>query len=366
MAATRISSLDGLRGIAALVVVCHHLSLTTKWFADRVGRNTFSPRGHFIVGLHTLLEYTPIHLFFAGTEAVYLFFVLSGFVLVNAIQKNSRAGFLSPRLTRLYFPILGAVVLASLLLISVSRNPIGFESDWLIAHAIKFHLADFFRNIWVLDGTSWLDSSLWSMQFEIIFSLLVIALIGFSFKPNRLKAFSFLIILILVLALGDHYQLPILSYLPIFFAGCSLHFMDVPKLRGEVFICLGMVVIITPWMIAGFGYTIPDFIYRLIVTIGACFIVQASRGASPVISRLLDSKPLQTAGKYSYSLYLIHAPVLVTIWYAMGPNTSHIGWLTRASISIVCIAMATSIVYHFFEKPALAWSHRMQNEEVRN
>jgi|688.fasta_scaffold679607_2 peptidoglycan/LPS O-acetylase OafA/YrhL len=32
----RRASLDGLRGVAALIVVTHHLLLTLPWFADRV------------------------------------------------------------------------------------------------------------------------------------------------------------------------------------------------------------------------------------------------------------------------------------------------------------------------------------------
>src|SRR5690606_33375733 len=58
----RLEELDSLRGLAALVVLSQHVLFT-------------------IVEPPPIIDYTPLHLLWAGHEAVIFFFVLSGFVL---------------------------------------------------------------------------------------------------------------------------------------------------------------------------------------------------------------------------------------------------------------------------------------------
>ena len=83
---SHIYSLDGLRGIAALVVVVHHLLLTLPWFADRVGLGLLGPKGQFIFSWHNLFEYTPLHILYGGTEAVVIFLYLA--VLSSSIRSK--------------------------------------------------------------------------------------------------------------------------------------------------------------------------------------------------------------------------------------------------------------------------------------
>ena len=74
----RDRALDGLRGVAALVVLAGHLLVSTV-----------TPLANGILSVGTTdvsapawaLLYTPLHVFWAGTEAVTVFFVLSGYVL---------------------------------------------------------------------------------------------------------------------------------------------------------------------------------------------------------------------------------------------------------------------------------------------
>jgi peptidoglycan/LPS O-acetylase OafA/YrhL len=71
-----VSSLDGLRGVAASVVVVHHLILASV--AGLAIAYTAGPRSH---GIDHLLTYTPLHVIWAGPQFVIVFFVLSGLVL---------------------------------------------------------------------------------------------------------------------------------------------------------------------------------------------------------------------------------------------------------------------------------------------
>ena len=71
----RLAALDGLRGIAALVVVFHHIY--------QIARPFIEPTTHaWAVGsLWWFISSTPIKLLSAGSESVLVFFVLSGLVV---------------------------------------------------------------------------------------------------------------------------------------------------------------------------------------------------------------------------------------------------------------------------------------------
>ena len=71
----RIHSLDSLRGIAALIVLFHHCLLMTPLFYAAHYNEPYDN------GWVSLFTNTILHTFWAGSEAVLLFFILSGFVL---------------------------------------------------------------------------------------------------------------------------------------------------------------------------------------------------------------------------------------------------------------------------------------------
>ena len=82
---SRITSLDGLRGAAALVVVIYHVFLVQPSLAaPHLDPN--APLG----AVEWLATFTPLHLMWAGPEAVFVFFVLSGLVLALPVADTGR------------------------------------------------------------------------------------------------------------------------------------------------------------------------------------------------------------------------------------------------------------------------------------
>ena len=225
MPASRRPALDGLRGIAAIVVVIHHLLLTLPWFADRVGLGNLESRNHFRVSFHRIFEYSPLHILFGGTEAVVIFFVLSGYVLIIAVTEEKVVNYLRHRLVRLYVPIIAAVALAAGLVQIIQRSKSSLNSWWLNSHAIQFSTSSLFKNFWVIDGTDWMNSSLWSMRYEIIFSLLVVVFCGVVFVPSKVQFCFALLGVAAFVWIGMHFGLDFLSWLPVFFAGTALHLL---------------------------------------------------------------------------------------------------------------------------------------------
>jgi peptidoglycan/LPS O-acetylase OafA/YrhL len=358
---SRKLSFDGLRGAAAIIVVVHHLLLTLPWFADRVSMENLNRKGEFTISVYRLLEYTPLHLFYAGTEAVVVFFVLSGYVLVHAVDLIKTRDYVLNRFIRLYIPIFVAVLFSGIFLGAQDRTPLAGATWWLNSHAIPFSGNSFIRNIWVLDGTDWMNSSLWSMRYEVIFSLVVLIFASVNLRTSILKFLVSMLAIGLVLVIGIRFEMELLTWLPVFFAGSALHLLP-ERYFAKSFIkfSLGCFVILLPWYVAGFGYTMNNGVSRVFMTIGAVFIVDSCREESSSVSRMFTTKFFRSAGKYSYSLYLIHVPILTSVWFAMGFTESKSGWLLRTFVSISCIAVGTFLVYKLAEEPSLKWIKRRQ------
>ena len=80
----RIVELDAIRGIAALMVVLYHY---TTWYVQSVGFSSTAP----------LFE------FWQGRLGVYLFFIVSGFVIFLTLEKcDNIKSFIVSRVARLY------------------------------------------------------------------------------------------------------------------------------------------------------------------------------------------------------------------------------------------------------------------------
>ncbi|HUB75554.1 MAG TPA: acyltransferase family protein, partial [Solirubrobacteraceae bacterium] len=111
----RLPALEGLRGLAALVVLVHHsLLATVPRFAGAYGIGPYPLRGT----LEWWLTYSPLHVIWGGGEAVIVFFVLSGFVLSLPSARSGRAlravSYYPSRFVRLYLPVWGALIFAAL------------------------------------------------------------------------------------------------------------------------------------------------------------------------------------------------------------------------------------------------------------
>src|SRR4051794_16656837 len=101
--------LDGLRGLAALIVVIDHLAISffqaatdgsiTRYHAQTAEKLVFA---------------TPLHLLVSGNFSVCIFFVLSGFVLsakfFRTHERSVAVASAWKRYLRLELPILGSVM----------------------------------------------------------------------------------------------------------------------------------------------------------------------------------------------------------------------------------------------------------------
>src|SRR5512141_298814 len=127
---SRVTQLDGLRGLAALVVVaCHALSTIPG-----IGNVVSGDRSAGLTTAEAWAVYSPLHALWNGTPAVHVFFVLSGFVLVLPFTRpgavRNWAQYYAKRFFRLYLPAWASLAVAVALMTVIPRSRSPLQSPW--------------------------------------------------------------------------------------------------------------------------------------------------------------------------------------------------------------------------------------------
>lgn len=378
-AGPRYTSLDGLRGVAAVTVMVYHALLVVPAVA------AIFVFGHEpnSLSLEWWLYHTPIRLAFAGPEAVLVFFMLSGFVLTLPLLKGGSLhhwrAYFGRRLLRLYLPVWGAIVFAYLIALIVPRDP-EFGSAWLRMHLAP-QLSVALRDGVLLHGTSNLDSPLWSLQWEVWFSLLL-PLLFFGLWVLRASRWWFPAVILLAATSAVAHDasvkaalssLPgawmtwgLLTYLPVFGIGMILatkserlatfaiwigsrrhaHFVWFTLTGGALVltICSTVFPVSLVKSVADselfFGAELLGIVLLLFVSMHA-----------PGMQRLFQSAPIQWAGSRSFSLYLIHEPILVATALATRSH-DYLPWLFIAMALVPVILVAAEAFNRLIEHPA--------------
>lgn len=341
----RITSLDGLRGVAALVVLIHHSLLVIPAMSAVYFNGTVPPSLLW-------LAYSPLHILWAGGEAVYVFFILSGFVLTLPILRRGSARWRSyypSRLIRLYLPVVASVVLAAILAVLVTRTPMDGRSKWMELHSEPLTLANIIRDA-TLINPGWLNSPLWSLKWEVIFSLLLPAYLIVAAKTRRwwwVVALGSIALSTAGAVIGNGF----ITYLPMFMIGCSIaagwdSAQLVPQRIWSVLLGCGLLGITAHWWVSPFIGRGEHLTLPVVLVSAATIVIASARwnGADTNLQR----RPIQWLGRTSFSLYLVHEPIVVTIALLIPATYS---W-TVPLLSIPAALVAGAAFSRWVERPA--------------
>ncbi|HVC46596.1 MAG TPA: acyltransferase [Terracidiphilus sp.] len=102
-----------------------------------------------------------------------------------------------------------------------------------------------------------------------------------------------------------------------------------------------------------YAYTITEIVYGLL---GASALILCAHHPRNPLARVAGSRPLARIGLFSYSLYLIHFPLLYVLWQHVALPL-HLGrtatCLVMATAGVALILLASFAFYLVFEKPFL-------------
>jgi peptidoglycan/LPS O-acetylase OafA/YrhL len=354
--APRLAAIDGLRGVAILAVIYHH-------FLNQRLTGLFGAPG---VVFHRLF-FSAYAFFSNGWLGVNLFFVLSGFVLMEpyALERRrfeSRADVFTfyrrraRRLLPLYYLCLFAAMLAADAL-AVDEPRFGYDVFSLVTFTYSFR-DDMFM--------PWFNMALWSLAVEVWFSVLFPGLVVLWRRVGLGK----LVVAALVFSLGVRfvatyrwnanaaYHLTwkdgIFARLDDFVVGMALSVWLARRRQvpGAVASAVAVVVGIVVVGIAAVGWDNVVFanlrftsaaVLNDVVLAGIVLVVGGMLSTPPGWLRLaFGNRPLQLAGAMCYSLYL---------WHMIAVRRSEHWSLGGVFVYLGLVFAVSALTYRFVEFP---------------
>jgi peptidoglycan/LPS O-acetylase OafA/YrhL len=361
----RLTALDGLRGLAAVVVLFHHALYTNPDFPGAPGA------GHAPVGSAMWwISYTPLKLATAGVESVIVFFVLSGLVVTLPVVR--RRGFdwvayFPRRVVRLMVPVAASVVLAAAWVAAIPQVSPQPSGTWLSSSSTpNFSWEYIVKAIDLLGGDGQINNPLWSLRWELAFSLLlpVFAIAALAVRKWWIGGLALACALTWLGARAGSGEL---EYLPAFFVGAVIAVrLDVVRnaaarintrwFRHPLWAGLTVgsaLLLIAPWLVGPGVGEIPELdpVLKGLVPLAAAGLVVAALGWKP-LRIVFESRPLQFLGAISFSLYLVHVPIILFSTYLFAGQA----WYVPLLFAIPFAVLVAVAFRWLIEKRSHGWS----------
>ena len=367
--------LEGIRGVAAFIVLVAHL------------KNIFD----YDFQTHTLLYFTDLtHSSFLGRLinsfivvvldgklAVQIFWFMSGYVISIKLFGRNGQNYLKTAFLKRYFrlaiPVLGSVLLAYGLLkmglmynlelaqVLGKRSPIlanfyNFEPDLLIA--LRSGLWDAFFDF---NDQDLYNTNLWTMAPELFGSFFCFILFA-VFKTRQYRYFFYLGFILIAIFLEYHWLVTfILGYMLCDIDHTSnrlkkiLDFIS-KNIFSKWYYCIAVLLLII--IINGFWLRFYSAYAKIFVS--AVFVWMVMNSGS--LREFFSQKILVWLGKISFSLYLLHFPILYSLscylYIILGLPHVYSAWISSL-ISILFILGAAVLYTRFIDTPATRFSGKI-------
>ncbi|MFA0809534.1 acyltransferase family protein [Microbulbifer epialgicus] len=367
----RIGYFDGLRGVAALVVVNEHL--LKLFFALAFSDAALRAAGS---GIIEQMSFPPFNMLHNGAWAVCIFFVLSGYVLSYSFFKTASVGQadlvgkVAARYLRLAIPVTASLIFVWVLML---LGAFQFEEVALITQSQEINqygsiptFTDIFKqgfgSALFLDDLRY-NPPLWTMSVEMIGSIgiFLFQAIFLSFQTNK-YAFEIRIFI---------YFISIVLIFPTLYTGFILGMMlcdiqnnektnKILEKYSKYWVPFSLIigVMLCAYMIRGL-YTNPykiitiqefhpyhEYLYN---TWGAFFLIAGMSYSKKFVSILGKAIP-RFIGRISFSLYLTHYTVMSSLTaylYLYLPFDNHVA---KVFFAIALSLPVMFLVAYFFDK----------------
>lgn len=355
-------ALDILRGLAAFYVLVGHI----KWLLWEGYSEGYKlhPEAYSFFGKILVYGFSA---FSFGHEAVMLFFVLSGFVIHYSTYNQSLktesfsiGTYLYKRIKRIYPPFLLALLLTWILdsigrssgysiysaatnFTSINAN-ISSDLTWETLLGNISMLQTLFVSVWGSNGP------LWSLMFEWWFYILYIPVFFINRRNPLATAFLIGGLFICSLFIPTHIYkwATVLNYFFAWYFGVIAADLYMNRIKGfkSITILLAYIIIVLGIGVRIIGAGMSDYFVALFFT-GVMYL------SLHFYKRLYYFQLLQPLSDCSYTLYVVHVPIIVLLsgWLQQrlgGALPIHFGYVFLGIV--ICLAFAWAA--HFLvEKP---------------
>jgi peptidoglycan/LPS O-acetylase OafA/YrhL len=345
--------LDGLRGIACLIVFAYHIQM------EQLFSGAIAP--HVPRSIQQLIAH--------GNLGVQIFFVLSGFVIAHS-QRNARvnAAYLGNFALRRALRLDPAYWAALALAISFSVSPWGKWFPGLYIPTLKqifinmFYLQEFLKSHRLVGAS-------WTLCYEVQFYLVLTILTGAAQSlARRARWAQWRPLLVLSMAIG------VVSLLV---TGGAIS--PVPGLFTNLWFMfyLGVLACWSLQRRISFAWF---WIYSALTTITllhgwnaetvmalATAIVILTVGYAEKLNTWLGNPIIQFFGRISYSIYLLHGIICIYLLEAGRKITGTaalpaLGWI---SLALGITFAASWFLYRFVERPGVVLGNRLKQRSAR-
>lgn len=345
--------LEALRGIAALVVVAWHF--TMSFFPGEID------------AANCTLCVSPLFAFFHGTAAVGVFFALSGYVLTRRYFETGEKRILVigalKRWFRLFLPVFLSVMMSWILfhfhLYRYEEAAKISHSGWLISFGFAMRppfdptfwtaLREGFTEAFFHDNNA-LNPILWTIHLELIGSFIVFA---FAALISHLRAHPWLAAIITVIVMIPiHYVDPAMAP---FVPGCLLAFYS-PRhksvsLPEAILLILFGMAFIGYRQAVGFyfmfdfqGPIAGDTVIDYTSAIGAILIMIALIGCAP-LRKALSGRVAQIVGRLSFPIYLVHMILICSLGSAVFAAVYKEGNYNQAALTTLAALLPAILIF---------------------
>jgi len=349
----KLYGIQCLRGLAALLVIFVHMHI---WEIKNL------PTTHVLPDIFKI-----------GDIGVDIFFLLSGFIMAYVTPKglnsfSEQKDFLYRRFTRI-FPLYWLILFSVL-------------SIRLVKPELVTKDVDILKSIFLLPQDHVLALQVgWTLIYELYFYLLV----SFVFRFNqKFRLFIGLTLFACILLINYSLNVPDFNrnrYLQLIFSPFNLEFLFglllglrinklavFNKLLSFSILVVALILVYLAYLYMPFVDSYPNnnSLYRVAYegipsALLLLAVLQIERGKFARFPQILIS-----LGEWSYSIYLIHVPLLVGSYRLLAvflPKVSPLVlWFSNALI-LAMIIIAGYIVNRFIEKPILAYMKKLGNRE---
>ncbi|PIF52352.1 peptidoglycan/LPS O-acetylase OafA/YrhL [Pseudomonas sp. 29] len=352
-----IKGLDGLRAIAVLLVTFFHYS---NFFPEL--KNA------------TLLS-VPWGVFSVGWVGVDIFFVLSGYLIAKMLLRNpisspkTYAAYIAKRAKRLLPAYLACSIICISTLYAFSIDQKILDNQYLI-WTLSSNTPTIFGERSALGGNYITLVHFWSLALEWQFYITFPVALAITRSARTTAIIAVLIAItsrmILMFIAPQNFDNAIYAFT--LCRGDSLAFgvliatLDPAKYLkhikpiGLFGSCLLLAILFTTtqhelpfksisWL-QSFGYTAIAAASAMIIF----SVANLDKNTIPI--RLLESSPMTTIGRYSYSIYIWHLPMypLIAIYAKQLSTIPYMQMLISFVIAITFTALASSLSYNYLEK----------------